>query len=109
MLVLAVGVKLDRAERAGLEVGALDRVANLGRVQRLGGIDGLGWRQQRLVSLHGVVLRVRVVTLEILGVKFLRARPGSVGQPLRDGEGVVGVLTRALGGWEFSGGEAGAR
>src|SRR5258708_36413867 len=70
MLILAVRVKLNSAKRRSREVDVLDGIANLGAVQRVRVVDGLRRHQQRCVGLHGMVLRVRVETLEVLGVKF---------------------------------------
>src|SRR5262252_2054334 len=41
MLVLTVSIKLDRTESSGFQVDALESVAHLGRVQRLGVVHGL--------------------------------------------------------------------
>ena len=101
-------IKLDRAKRRGRHVDVLDSIANFSRVKRLGIVDCLGGDAQCSISLDGMVSRVAIEALEIFSVKFFRTGPLRCGQPLRSGEGVLGVLACAFGGGEFSSGESGS-
>src|SRR5215813_5089350 len=71
MLVLAIGIELDRPKRSHRQIQILDGIANFGAVSGFGVVDCLGGYFQRCIRLYGVVGGMRSIAFEELSVEFL--------------------------------------